>query len=113
MADKASKGFGYVPTKVSANGDERGYILTLTDWYDLYRIAETVVKNGASFGMYTSRDGNALCVSIAYDTQRAKYWIGPDDDARAQLARLRLEWNIVTEGEGIIDDIINTALRER
>ena len=104
MAGK--QGFGYTePSKEKREG--RRFELTPEDWIDLLQITEVALQNSCNISLYTSRDQNALCVSLKQGNTSAKYWCGPDDDMRTVLTRLRKEWNIQNGPNNIAEKLYN------
>jgi len=105
-----SESFGYSPSKSQSSA--KGYVMSPPDWYWLFAIMSFVVSKKGNLSTYTSRDGNAMCISIKHGQQNAKYWIGPDDDARDVLVKIRKEWNIPDTCVTIVDDMIKAASSE-
>jgi hypothetical protein len=60
--------------------------------------------------MYTSQDGNALCVSVKHGKTDAKYWIGPDDDASERIARMYKEWGVTITPQNPFDRVLKKSI---
>ena len=101
----ATNSFG-LKKPAEGSKDARSYALSNRNWLDIFDIMYACVKNGAAPMLYTSSDGNALCLSIKHGKSNAKYWIGPDDDPSAVLSKVVTEWGIQFN-DSVIDEVIS------
>jgi len=98
---KAKNGFGLKP-ETEEEKEARYYDLTVQEWVWLFDIMYVCVRNGAAPMLYTSREGNALCISIKHGKSEKKYWIGPDDNPGVKLSEIVSDWNM-HNAESIMD----------
>jgi len=76
------------------SGNSRRYSLSDAEWTYLFCVVYLTCEAGGAASVYTSRDRNALCVSIKAGKDRRAYWIGPDDSPALVLDRIVVEWGI-------------------
>jgi len=104
--------FGFKGTSGQEEG--RSYHLSDAQWCDVFVFMYACVQNGACPTMYTSADGNALCVSVKHGKTEAKYWIGPDDDAAERISRMYREWGVLVGASNPFDRVLTSEIeRER
>ena len=93
------QGFGLRETGNDSSNQKR-YSVHPSEWLHILRIILYVVEQKAAVSLYTSRDGNALAISVKHGKQHKAYWCGPDDAPLDVLTDIIREWGI---GESTAD----------
>lgn len=75
-------------------GEARSYEMTDQDWLDLVAFMVEFLQRGGNPSIYQSKDGNALCLSLASGKERRRYWLSPDDDPAEWLGKAAKEWGV-------------------
>lgn len=78
----------------SEKQDERKFTLGDDEWLDLAAFVVEFVLRGGNPALYTSKDGNALCLSLKSGKEGRRYWIGPDDSGFETIQQAAYEWGV-------------------